>query len=137
MNFILNELSITISAHFLGANSGSSLLLEETKSSSSDSFFDKLSKESFSVSDNLVSRYIKLDQYPKQYEVVIEMINKNLLYSLFMRIASMCKSSDGQRHVYTVVKLILDENLTKDFEEEFLCKNLFNYLICYQPSSND
>ena len=60
MNFILNELSITISAHFLGANSGSSLLLEETKSSSSDSFFDKLSKESFSVSDNLVVFVVKL-----------------------------------------------------------------------------
>ena len=36
--------------------------------------------------------------------------------------------------MYQVVKHLVDENLTQDFEEEFLSKCLFSYLVCQTPN---
>ena len=98
--------------------------MDDTKSSSSDSSFDRVS-QSFVLdvgANSLASKYVKLDTLPKQFQIVIDHAVKHLLIGTVLNQRPSCQA--GHALVLDVLKLYTADGFIAELHELYLCQHL-------------
>lgn len=99
----------------------------ETMSSSSESSFDRMNSSSSlnDISLSLSSQFIQIEKILKPYDMIFEICQRYLSFDLYLSLGS---KLDVFRQVYHILKHFIQDDITKQYDEGYLCRAISMFL---------